>query len=412
MYGASVFRVLTSNRDFRRLFLAELIVFGADWFVMVPLLLLLNEKTGQGLWGGLALAAETGTVALLLPYAGTIADRFDRKRILITSNLSALIAVVGLFLVHGSWAGPIALVSVAALSGAKAFYTPAANAAMPNLVDRSDLSPAMAVHGAAWGTVTVLASSLGGVVSAWLSPYACFGLVAFGLVGAALLTSGIHRPTREPGKIEPRPAFAAIGEANRFLRREPRLLALVTVKSAVGVGNGLLATFPLLATAFGVGPRGLGLMFAVRGLGSLVGPFVFRAALARPHWLFPALAISMSTYGVVYLGVSVATWFPLVLAGIFVAHAAGGGNWVMSNYALAQEVPDELRGRVGASDQMIAMLAVTVSQLVVGFFVDSVDVRLLIACCATTTLLYAVGWRLVTRRLTTTATTPALATAD
>jgi hypothetical protein len=177
----------------------------------------------------------------------------------------------------------------------------------------------------------------------------------------------------------------------------------------VGLGNGVLATFPVLAVVYGVGARGLGLMFAVRGAGAVLGPIVFRKVMSRPQWLLPGLALSMSAYGISYLGVSIVGWFPLVLLGIFVAHAAGGGNWVMSNYAIAQQVPDDLRGRVNATDTMIAMLAVTVSQVVVGLFVDSVDARVLIACCAATTLSYAVGWRLVTRRVATLAPAPAAA---
>jgi hypothetical protein len=77
---ASTLSVLTRNRNFRNLFLAELVVFGADWFVMVPLLVLLPKLTGSGVWGALVLAADTGIVALLLPYTGHRADRFDRGR--------------------------------------------------------------------------------------------------------------------------------------------------------------------------------------------------------------------------------------------------------------------------------------------------------------------------------------------
>ena len=62
-------------------------------------------------------------------------------------------------------------------------------------------------------------------------------------------------------------------------------------------------------------------------------------------------------------GVAVGPWFPLVLALVFVAHFAGGSNWVMSNYALQGEVPDRLRGRVFATDMMLATLAISVSQL-------------------------------------------------
>jgi MFS family permease len=393
-----VLSVLTRNGDFRRLYFAQLIVFGADWFVMVPLLLLLNELTGMGLWGGLALAVDTGVVALLLPYAGTIADRFDRKKILITSNLAALAAIGGLFAVRGGAAGPIALAAIAAMATAKAFYSPAASSAIPNVVDRDDLANAMAVSGTTWGTMAIIASSLGGLVTSWLSPYFCFGIVGVGLIGAAALTLRVRRPMQEAVSAGERPAFTAIREALKYLRGEPKLMALVTVKSAVGLGNGVLTVFPILAVAFQVGARGLGLMFATRGLGALIGPLVFRRVLNRPTWLLPGLAISMSAYGLAYIGVSMLTWFPLVLLGIFLAHLAGGGNWVMSGYAIQQIVPDELRGRVNATDTMVAMLAITVSQLIVGAFVDSIAPSILIACCGATTLSYAIGWRLVTRR--------------
>jgi MFS family permease len=407
-----VLSVLTRNAEFRRLFLAEMIVFGADWFVMVPLLVLLNQLTGKGIWGGLVLGVETGVVALLLPYAGTIADRFDRKHIMVAANLGALLAVAALFAVRGPVAGPVALLAIGLMAVSKAFYSPAANSAIPNLVDRQDLPSAMAVAGTTWGTMTIIGSSLGGVLSAWLSPYHNFGLVGIGLIAAAIMTLRIRRPMQEAVSPVERPAFAAIREATGYLKKEPRLLALVTVKSAVGLGNGVLTTFPVLAAAiFHVGPRGLGLMFAVRGLGALVGPILFRRVLTRTHWLLPLLALSMSTYGIFYLGVAIAPWFALVLACIFFAHLAGGGNWVMSSYAIQQRVPDELRGRVNATDTMVAMLAVTISQLIVGFFIDSLSPRVLIACCAATTISYAIGWRLVTRRLDEPAK-PALATAS
>jgi MFS family permease len=393
-----VLSVLTRNGDFRRLYFAQLIVFGADWFVMVPLLVLLNKLTGMGLWGGLALAVDTGVVGLLLPFAGTIADRFDRKKILMTSNFAAVAAIGGLFAVQGKGAGPIALAAIAALATAKAFYSPAASSAIPNVVDRDDLASAMAVSGTTWGTMAIIASSLGGLLTSWLSAYFCFGLVGVGLLGAAALTLRVHRPLQEKLATAQRPAFAAIREALHYLRGEPKLVALVTVKSAVGLGNGVLTVFPILATAFGVGARGLGLMFATRGLGALIGPLLFRRVLNRPSWLLPGLALSMSAYGLAYIGVSMVTWFPLVLVGILCAHVAGGGNWVMSGYAIQQIVPDELRGRVNATDTMVAMLAITVSQLIVGLFVDSLSPSILIACCGATTLTYAIGWRLVTRR--------------
>ncbi|MDG4789640.1 MFS transporter [Micromonospora sp. WMMD1102] len=404
---SSAVSVLTRNRDFRRLFTAELVVFGADWFVMVPLLVLLPELTGSGVWGALILAADNGILALLLPYAGTVADRLDRRRILIASNLTALAAIVLLLGVRSSGTAWLALVAVGVVAVAKAFYSPAASAALPNVVDPDDLAAANALAGSAWGTMSIVGASLGGVLTAAVGPYACFWVAVGGLAVAAGLTLLIRRPMQQPrdhGLPVPNP-WAALGESMRYIGQRPRVLALVTVKSAVGLGNGVLTVFPLLAVLYGAGPIGTGLLFAVRGAGALVGPLLMHRVLKHRSWLFTGLALSMSLYGLGYLGVSVTRWFPLVLVLVFVAHLAGGSNWVMSNYALQDEVPDRLRGRVFATDMMLATVAIALSQLVVAGVVDHVDQRVVLAGCGLTTLLYALGWWFATRRLADPAST-------
>jgi len=185
----------------------------------------------------------------------------------------------------------------------------------------------------------------------------------------------------------------------------------------VGLGNGVLTVFPLLAALYGVGPLGAGLLFAMRGAGALVGPLLMRQVLNHRSWLLPGLALSMSLYGLSYLGVALVSWFPLVLALVFLAHFAGGTNWVLSNYALQGEVPDRLRGRVFATDMMLATLAISVSQLGAAAFVDRVDERVILAGCGLITVVYAIGWRIATRHLsladpaTDPATDPAAGTA-
>ena len=398
---AASFSVLTRNRDFRRLFAAELVVFGADWFVMVPLLVLLPRLTGSGVWGALVLAADTGINALLLPYAGTVADRVDRRKILITANLAAVAAVLLLFAVRSAATAPLALVAVGAMAVAKAFYSPAATAALPNVVDADDLAAANAISGSAWGTMTVVGASLGGVVSSAFGPDASFGVTVACLLLAATLTMLIRRPLQaaRARDVATQRAWPALIEALGYIGGRPRIRALVTVKSAVGLGNGVLTVFPLLAAMYGMGALGAGLLSALRGAGSLVGPLVMRPVLNRRSLLLPGLALSMSLYGVAYVGVAFSPWFPLVLALVFVAHFAGGTNWVLSNFALQGEVPDRLRGRVFATDMMLATLAIAVSQLGTAVFVDRVAARVILAACGLITLTYAVGWRIATRRL-------------
>ncbi|MBB2946268.1 MFS family permease [Actinoplanes lutulentus] len=392
--------VLTRNRDFRRLFSAELVVFGADWFVMVPLLVLLPELTGSGVWGAMVLAADTGINALLLPYTGTIADRLDRRKILIAANFASFLAVLVLFAVRTPATAWLAIVAVGAMAVAKAFYSPAASAALPNVVDPDDLAAANTVAGSAWGTMTVVGASLGGVVSTLFGPYVCFAVTAALLLAGTVLTSLIRRPLQAPRSGGERPrTMRALVEALRYIGARPRLRALVTVKSAVGLGNGVLTVFPLIAVAHGAGALGAGLLFALRGAGALVGPLLMRPVLNRPSWLLPGLALSMGLYGIGYLGVAFSPWFPLVLVLVFVAHFAGGTNWILSNYALQSEVPDELRGRVFATDMMLATLAIAISQLGAGAVIDHVDQRFVLAGCAAITLIYAIVWRIATRRL-------------
>ncbi|GLY99673.1 MFS transporter [Actinoplanes sp. NBRC 103695] len=399
----SSFGVVRRNRDFRRLFAAELVVFGSDWFVMVPLLVLLPELTGSGVWGALVLAADTGIIALLLPYTGTIADRYDRRKIMMVSNLAAIAAVALLFLVRSAATAPLALVAVGAIAVAKAFYSPAASAALPNVVDDEDLAAANAISGSSWGTMTIVGASLGGVVSSAFGPYVSFGVTVVCLLLGAFATALIRRPLQAPRSSGDHPrTWQALAESFRYIAARPRIRALVTVKSAVGLGNGVLTVFPLLAGIFGVGALGAGLLFAMRGAGALIGPLVMGPVLRRRSWLLPGLALSMGLYGVGYLGVALANWFWLVLVLVFVAHFAGGTNWVLSNYALMGEVPDRLRGRVFATDMMLATLAIAVSQLGAAAVVDHVSERAILAGCGLITLIYAVGWRIATRRLSLT----------
>jgi MFS family permease len=395
-------RVLVHNRDFRWLFTAELVIFGGDWFVLIPLLGLLAKLTGGGLAGGLVLAIDTGLGALLLPYTGTVADRIDRRKILVVANLCAVCGVALLFTVHSGRTAWLGLAGVGVVAVAKAFATPAASAAVPNLVEPADLSAALAVTGAAWGTMSVVGASLGGVLASALSPYTCFGIAGAALCLATALCLGVRRPMQVPRDraVPHPPALAAIREALRYLAGQPRVRALVTVKSAVGLGNGVLVVYPALAVLMHAGSAGTGLLFAARGAGALLGPLIVRRLyLRRPDRLFLGLAVAMSVYGVAYLGVALTLWLPVVVLLILLAHGAGASNWAMSSAAMQALIPDGLRGRVISADLMLLTLVMAASQVAVGLLVDHTPPRVLVAACGSVTILYAVGWRLVTRRL-------------
>ena len=394
--------LLRRERDFRRTYLAQLIALGGDWFAIVPLLILLPGLTGTGVWGAMVLAADTLVFALVGPYAGTIVDRLDRRRVIVVANTVAGLAALLLVLVRSEATAWIALVAISLVAGAKSFSQPAATAAIPNLVGPEDLSTASVLNGASWGTMLAVGAALGGLVAGTLGTTVCFVLDAVLLLGAAALTASTTRPFSDPNapQRERRPARTDIAEALGYARREKRVLALITCKSGPAFGNGALSLFPLYgAAAFGLGALGIGLMFSARGVGALIGPLVMRRRATDPDRLYAVLASSMAVFGLGYLALGVTGWFWLVLLLLVVAHAGGGANWILSTYGLQTVVPDSLRGRVFSTDYTLATLIIAASQVAFGLLSDHVAARTLLALAGGMVLAYSGLWWLATRRL-------------
>lgn len=394
--------LLRREKDFRRTYLAQLIALGGDWFAIIPLLILLPQLTGTGVWGAMVLAADTLVFALAGPYAGTVVDRLDRRRVIVVANTVAGAAALLLLLVRSPATAWIALVAIGVMAGAKAFAQPAGAAAIPNLVDEDDLATAAVLNGASWGTMLAVGAALGGLVAGTLGTSVCFVLVAVLLFVAAWLTASTTRPFSDPSvpRRERRPVRHDVGEALGYARRERAVLALMTCKAGPAFGNGALSLFPLYgAAAFGLGPLGIGLMYSARGIGALVGPLLTRSRASEPARLYPVLAGSMSVFGVGYLLLGVTSWFWLVLVLLAVAHGGGGANWILSTYGLQRTVPDALRGRVFSADYTLATLIIAGSQVVFGLLSEVVPARDLLAASGGIVLVYAASWWLATRRL-------------
>jgi MFS family permease len=392
--------LLRRERDFRRTFLAQLIALGGDWFAVIPLLVLLPGLTGTGVWGAAVLAVDTLVFALVGPYAGTVVDRLDRRRVIVVANTVAGLAALLLVLVRSEATAWIALVAIGVVAAAKAFAQPAGAAALPNLVNPADLPTASVLSGASWGTMLAVGAALGGLVAGTLGTTACFVIDAVLLLLAAVLTARTTRPFSDPAAPvrERRSVREDVGEALAYARRDVQVLALLTVKAGPAFGNGALSLFPLYgAAAFGLGPLGIGLMFSARGLGAVLGPLALRRRAADATNLQGLLVGGMAMFAVGYLALGVATSFTLVLLLLVFAHAGGGANWVLSTYGLQRVVPDELRGRVFSADYTVATLVIAVSQVAFGLLSDHVAARELLVAAGAVVLLYAALWWVATR---------------
>ena len=393
--GRGYVQLLREEDDFRRVYIAQVISLGGDWFALIPLLTLLERLTGGGLWGGLVLAVDTAVFAILAPYAGTVADRFDRRRTMVVADFASAALVLLLLLVQSETTAWIALVAIGGVAAAKAFFTPASSAALPNIVPPADLARATVLGGAVWGTMLAVGAALGGLLALLVGARWCFALDAVSFVVSGLLLMRTTKPFSQPREKVSRVSVRAdIRETVEFARGEPRVRALLACKFGVALGNGTLALFPLYATrVFSAGDLGTGLLYSARGVGALMGPFFMRRFVTRdPALLWPVLATSIGMFGLSYVGFAVAPVFVVGFLAVTLAHFGGGANWVLSTYGLQATVPDHVRGRVFSADYMLATLAISVSQVVAGVLSESVAVRTISAALGLVVLGYAVGW--------------------
>ncbi|MDQ1713858.1 MAG: hypothetical protein QOE45_3308 [Frankiaceae bacterium] len=397
--------LLRRERDFRRVFVAELLSLGGDWFALVPLLALLPRLTGSGAWGAMVLAADTAVFALLSPYAGSIVDRLDRRRIMVIADLVSAVLISLLLFVRSSGTAWVALVALAGVAGAKAFYSPAAAAALPNLVDREDLPVATVLNGATWGTMLAVGAGVGGLAASVVGPHWCFAIDAVSFLFSAGLTWRTTRPFGEDRRHLPRTGVRAdLRETVAYARTDPRVVGLLACKIGPSIGHGTIAMYPLLAASvYGYGPDGVafavGMLFAARGVGALLGPILGRHFIAREErYLWSVLGACMVVFAVGYMVLPLTHWLVFGMLVVVVAHLGGGGNWILSTYGLQSIVPDHVRGRVFAVDYMLSTVVIACSQVVAGSLADRVDPRWVSLGFGSLVLLYAVGWLVWTRR--------------
>jgi MFS family permease len=367
--------LLVRNPDFRRLFLSSVVSLMGDWFSFVAVAGLVTELTGRPGAAAFIYAATVLPVFLASPLAGAIADRFDRKRVLVIADLARV--PVALLLCAAAWWGsvPLAVAAIIALGVGASFYDPIASAATPNLVAPEDLASAQSLMGAVWGSMLMVGAGLGGLVAELLGRQAAFVIDALSFLVSALLVIGIRKPLQEAAA----PAAVARGafrEVFRYVRETPIVSRLLFAKVGVCASNGIVGLLPAFALGRFAGTGvATGLLFAARGLGSFVGPVLARGATgATPtrRGIIIVCGISTLSYCAVYAVFPLAGSFAVAMLLVVLAHLGGGAQWSLSTYGLQHETPDHLRGRIMALDYGIATLFIGLSSIVAGFLADAI----------------------------------------
>ncbi|QHF25837.1 MFS transporter [Rathayibacter sp. VKM Ac-2804] len=405
----SVRRILRANPDYRRVFLAQIVSQGGDWFTMIPLIVLLQRLTGDGALGALLLAVETAVIAVLSLWAGGLVDRTSRRTVLVVAQAGSALAVLPLFLLQSAGTAWLAVLTFGLLAVGKSFFTPAVNAIVPQIVPRESLLAASTGLNSVWGVMLALGASLGGIASALVSPYYCFAITAGAYGFSALLLLGLpavrgaRRSTaaeREAGRRGGAARFARdVREVAAFCRSDRRIPALLLAKPGSHLGNGAIALFPALALTMAADPAvAASLLFAARGVGAVIGPRVARFAAERSGDLRGGIVAAVLLFGVAYALVSISTSVVLAVALVLLAHLGGSMNASLSGYGLQSITANDLRGRVFAVDNMIAMLAIALSQALVALGILLLEPRTVMALCSAAVLGSAALWWSATRR--------------
>jgi predicted MFS family arabinose efflux permease len=395
--------LLRRNPDFRRLYVAQLISFGGDWFLIVALFPLILDLTNSPFMVSLALAAQELPFFLASPFAGVLADRLNRKKLMVNSDLARAALCGGFLLVSDRGTVWLAYALLVLTSSFSTVFEPASTAAVPNIVREEDLGIANALSGSAWGTMLAVGAAFGGIVASAFGTHTAFLVDATSFLLSAFLLSRISRPLSKPletGEEHPG-VIEATRETVRYSRRDHRVLALLVVKGGFGLAAGVLVLLSVFAKeVFHSGSVGFGILMAARGVGALIGPFLARRIAGRDdRRLFSAIGLSLVTFGVFYAAFAVMPSLFLAALVVMGAHLGGGSQWMLSTYGLQKLVPDRIRGRVFAFDLALITVSITASSLLAGWAADRWGPRPAALGLSLVALLWAAVWWSATRKV-------------
>lgn len=402
-HPAGYLELLSGNPSFRRLWTGQVISQTGDWFNTVAVFTLLLSLTGSGESVAYVLILKLLPAFFVGPFAGVVADRFDRKTVMITTDLARGLLVLGFLLVDRPEQVWIVYALTCGQVVLATFFDPAKTAAIPTLVSPRELISANALSGVSWSVTLALGAAAGGLVTDSLGRDSAFAIDSASFFLSAAFVSLVRFPSRALVRrslsVANFTGFMDLIEGARYLKSNAQVVALLLVKTGWGFGGGVL----LLLTIFGKnvfplgrdGSTSIGLLYAARGIGALIGPMVARAISSESSQAMRrAIGVAFFVSAVFYMlfARSPALW----LAALFVvgAHAGGSVQWVFSTTLLQLSVPDQFRGRVFALELGLLTLSMSFSTFLTGWGLDRAGLgeRTIASCLAAAFVVPGVAW--------------------
>jgi MFS family permease len=380
-------RLVRGNRNFRHLWLAQIVSEIGDWFYTLAIYTLLLQLTGHASSVALALVLQVIPQTLVGPTAGVVNDRLRRKRVMIAADLVRFFVVLAMLLVRSRSMVWLVYPLLLAETTMAAFFEPARSAVIPNIASEGEILVANTLSSATWSVNLLIGASIGGVVAAFFGRDAVFIVNALSFATSALFISGMrfsepHAESAPPLRARDLVDFSPVLEGIQYMRSHPMILPAVFAKAGeLMVGPSWVIFTVMGAREFaihraGIDPTGsamlgMSILLGGRGIGALVGPiFSARWAGRSDSRLSLGILLGYVTISIGYcvLGASRSVWMAALCA--MLAHAGGSTVWVFSTTLLQLHTDDRFRGRVFAADLGLGSLSFAVTAYLAGLFLD------------------------------------------
>jgi MFS family permease len=368
-----IFRRVLAYRDFRLLLSGFAISQAGDWLYNAALIAFIFEETGSAGWIAAASVVRLGPYVLFGAIGGEIGDRFDRRRVMIASDLlrAGLMVAVSAVAAMSAPMG-VALVLVFLSSTASTAFEPAAEATIPSVVKEDDLAPANAVLGTVENVAIAVGPAIGGVLTVLGPIYLAFAINGLSFLASAACISALSvraKVRAETGRTSLR---RRILDGVRTISGSPGIAAIVllTVAAAFIYGEQIVLLALVSDELLGTGAGGVGFLFAAIGVGGILAAGVTSRLAEDPR---PGRALALAT---VALGAPLVVlgWIraPILAYAVMAASGAGGIAFdVVAITMLQRLVPENVLARVFGLLDSLAVSGMIVGSLVAPILVTA-----------------------------------------
>jgi MFS family permease len=369
---------LPGGRPFHLLLASLAVSSCGDWLYNVALLALVYERTRSATWLAMTTAARVIPIVVLGPIGGVLADRFDRRRLIVASDLSRAVTMIALAIVAATGMPVLLAPVLAALSTAASVVQPPCVAACtPRLVSDEELQRASGARAAIGQGSVVIGPAIGALLLGVFPPAVAIALNAASFLASAAAVTAIgpspaFTPSREQG--EPLQLLNELRDGAQALREAPAALRLVAADVLCSAVYGLMTvTLVLVSMRVGTGTGGYGLLLGMFGVGGVVGA-VLAGKVAAPGLWRRMLLVAL---GLVAVAVAALGLVHSLVAAIVLSLAGGGGMIVaevLSETALGRMLDDTVLARAYGLALPASLSGIVIGSLVAGPLVATVGV--------------------------------------